>query len=133
MASTTKDRAEKWLARNKAAIGSSDGYPAEFHRKWLFSLVTPGCQVAWLSLENPLDKNRIPRPPHRMFQMVPHPSAIDRTEQRVKPERRILTGRVQILTRGSHAAVLVTNSSGARPAMVDASNIVWCSNAPYRI
>lgn len=42
-------------------------------------------------------------------------------------------GTVMILTKGSHAAVHITGSSGARPGLVDAVNIIWCANAPYRL
>jgi hypothetical protein len=90
-----------WLARNRAAIGSADGYPGEFHRKELFARVRPGSLVAWLLPARPGDK-----------------------------ERTLQTGRVQILTRDSHAVCLVTGSSGARPGLVDTANIVWCSGAP---
>ncbi len=97
-------RVRKWLAKNKYAIASHNGYPAEFHQQILFSLVEPGSKVAWLAPTRPGDK-----------------------------EPTMLTGRVQILTRGSHAAVLVTGSNGARPAIVDARNIVWCDKAPANL
>lgn len=41
-------------------------------------------------------------------------------------------GKVMIKS-ASHASFLIDGSSGARPGMVDARNIIWCSNAPARI
>ena len=94
----------KWVSRNRERFGSSDNLPAEFHRQQLFPLLKRGSKVVWRGVQRPGDT-------------VIHLSA----------------GRVQILTRGSHASVLVTGSSGARPALVDVRNIVWCAGAPTRI
>lgn len=97
-------RIQAWLKRNLTKFGTHDDYPGEFHRQILFSLVEPKSKVAWLYPMRPGDK-----------------------------EPRMGTGMVMILTRGSHAAVLVTGSSGARPAMVDSRNIVWCDRAPSKL
>jgi hypothetical protein len=97
-------RVRKWLADNKTAIARHDGYPAEFLQQQLFALVEPHSKVAWLEPRRPGDK-----------------------------ERRFRTGAVMILTRGNHAAVLVTGSKGATPAVVDSRNIIWCDKAPKRL
>lgn len=49
-----KEHAIKWLARNREAFGSSDGYPAEFHRAELFKLIGPRSKVAILSPQGQL-------------------------------------------------------------------------------
>lgn len=97
-------RVLQWLSRNRTAIASHDGYPAEFHRQILFSHVRAGSKVAWLLPVRSGDKTRT-----------------------------LQTGRVQILARGHHATCLVTGSSGARPGHCSPDNIVWCADAPTQL